>query len=409
MNRNLQKSFNILKYTINEFRFDFCLQKAAALTFASIFALIPIITLSFSIFTSFNAFNNTVESVQNLIIKHFIPSTSSKIVDYLMLYSHKTQALNFLSIVFLIITSVSLFNTIENSFNAIFRIKLKRPIANKLAYSWSILTLTPLLIAASIYLSASIMKNPMLKRIFDFSYLRLTFRYSIPLILTWFAFFLAYLLLPYTKISLNAALKASFVSGSLWEFAKYGFDFYISHVPTYDMIFGSLSIIPIFLLWVYYSWIIVLFGAELAFVLHKPYKSHDDRIVTIRSLDMLGLRVLYYISKHFLSSDKKATCNQLAKDTDSNFFEVNEILDTLIHNKLISKIDDENYEYIPAKPLNKIKLFDVFKLFKGGVFSFDESDIDFIEREILDILIKLKNEFGKIFENLTIDDMFKTK
>ena len=125
---------------------------------------------------------------------------------------------------------------------------------NKITYTWSILTLTPLLIATSFYLSSNIRMQPIIKKIIHISILESIYTNLLPLLLTWITFFLAYQLLPYTKVPIKTSMISAIIAGTFWELAKYGFDFYVANVPTYNKIFGSLGIIPIFLLWIYYSW-----------------------------------------------------------------------------------------------------------------------------------------------------------
>jgi len=400
----LDRIWFVLRWTFVEFRNDFCLQRAAALTFATVFAMIPVIALSFSMFTSFKAFNDFFERVRSLIFKHFIPSTSTKITEYILLYSQNTAALSLISLIILIITAVALFSTIEHSFNAIFNIKRNRPIMNKIAYIWSILTLAPLLIASSFYLSTNIMEQPFMERIIHIAFLKSLYTNLIPLILTWITFFLAYQLLPYTKIPIKTSLLSAVVAGSFWECAKYGFDLYVSYVPTYNKIFGSIGIIPIFLLWIFYSWIFVLFGAELTYVLHKPYKPPKKNDSTFKNPEIIAIRMMYHISRQFTKTARPITYDQLAEKIDEEEGLIRELLNALLEKKLIATLDAENESFIPAKPTDQLKISDILKIFKGGILSLDPGDYQ-DEAELGKILEKIKRETDKITENTTINDI----
>jgi membrane protein len=225
--------------------------------------------------------------------------------------------------------------------------------------------------------------------------------------LTWVTFFLAYQLLPNTKIQPTTSLISALTAGTFWEFAKYGFDLYIANVPTYNKIYGSLGIIPIFLLWIYYSWIVVLFGAELTYIMHKPYKPFKKIVSMFSYPEIIALKIIYHISKRFMKEDMHTSLKELTDKIDAEEYFIKEVLNYLYQNKIIVKLDNETESYVLAKSLEHLKISEIIGVFKGSILSYNQEDF-LEEKELTEILYKIKSETHKIIEDTTLKDIIST-
>ncbi len=268
----LHRAWSVLPHVNREFRYDECLLRAQALSFSALLALVPLMAISFSVISL--ASSGAQAKLQAFLFEHLIPASGSAVTEHIAAFSQRASTVGLVGLVFLILTAVGLFATIEHTFNAIWGVTRRRsPMARFLAF-WSIITLGPSLLGVSIYLTASVREMvsvPVFQR---------TTAYLLPLVLTWAAFTWLYVLAPHTRVRLKPALIAGVAAGSLWEAAKYAFDYYASLAVAVSKIYGSLGILPLFLAWLFLSWVIVLFGAELSYTLQ-----HWSRLSSARRPD----------------------------------------------------------------------------------------------------------------------------
>ncbi|WP_236696191.1 YihY/virulence factor BrkB family protein [Rhodopirellula islandica] len=182
----------------------------------------------------------------------------------------KIASLDFASIgvfglLLFIYAAVALADATEYLFNRIFDAPTQRPIHLRVAVHWSIITLGSGLLALSLYMSAQVIdwfgdlgagSGPVW-----------ILQHALSLLAAWVLLFLLYALMPNTHVSVRAAVMGSAVSAVLWEFAKYGFQIYVTTAVPYLELYGSIGVIPLFLLWIYLTWLIVLFGLILTYTL----------------------------------------------------------------------------------------------------------------------------------------------
>jgi membrane protein len=239
------------------------MERAAALTYTSLLAMVPLLAVSFAIFSAFPAFENMKYEVQEFAFKNFVPEIGSSLFSHVEKFTSKTGQLTGIGVVFLGVTPIMLLSSIGNTFNAIWRVTESRAIMARLLAYWTVLTLTPLLFGASLSLSSyffAIAKSSGVT-----SQMGITNLASLlPLFMQIVGFTILYLVIPYFPVRRRDALIGGFTAGVLFELLKKGFGLYISHFPTYQTIYGALAMVPIFLIWMYVAWGVVLFGAELS-------------------------------------------------------------------------------------------------------------------------------------------------
>ncbi len=247
---------------------DNCLSRAAELTFTTLLAIVPLMMVALVVFTIFPQFAVLGDKAQNFIFAHFVPSTGEVIQTQLNLWVKKTVQLSWLGIISLLVTAIFVLFSIENAFNAIWRIKKSRHFIEGFFLYWGILTLAPLLLGTCI-LSLSYVVSWVGLTSSDSTIAEKYFTSGIVFILSALWFSLLYRLLPNRLSPFKYCLTAGIVAALLLELARQGFAFYIDRFSIYTLVYGALAAIPIFLLWLYLSWVIVLWGAELLQIL--PY------------------------------------------------------------------------------------------------------------------------------------------
>ena len=238
-------------------------QVAGSLTFTTVFALVPLLTIALAIFTTFPLFNTFRMSLEAYFVQSVMPkSISTTILNYLTMFASKATRLSAVGAVALIMTSIAMMNLIERVFNRIWRVRGERSWTRRILVYWAIITLGPLLIGVSLTLSSQVFmatvdlfgRVPVLGAII----------YTMAsLALTTAGFTLLYLAVPNRDVDWQDAAWGGLVAGLAFELAKRGFAIFITQFPTYSKIYGALAALPLFLLWVYVSWVITLIGALL--------------------------------------------------------------------------------------------------------------------------------------------------
>jgi membrane protein len=238
-------------------------QVAGSLTFTTVFALVPLLTIALAIFTTFPMFNSFRTALEAYFVQSVMPkSISSTILNYLTMFASKATRLSAVGAVALIFTSIAMMNLIERVFNRIWRVRARRSWTRRILVYWAILTLGPLLIGVSLTLSSQVFMatSDLVGHVPVLGALIYT---VVSLALTTAGFTLLYVAVPNRDVDWYDAAWGGLVAGLAFELAKRGFAVFITQFPTYSKIYGALAALPLFLLWVYVSWLITLVGALL--------------------------------------------------------------------------------------------------------------------------------------------------
>ena len=285
-------------------------QVAGSLTFTSVLALVPMLTIAFAVFTTFPMFNTLRASLEAYFIQSLMPKAISKtILDYVTGFASKATGLSSIGAIFLFITSLAMMSMIDRAFNKIWRVKTSRPWLQRILVYWAIVTLGPLLIGVSMTVTSKLylVTAGVLERSPTFGSMFYT---SISIALSSVAFMLLYVVVPNRTVDWRDAAAGGILAGLAFEAAKRLFAIYITSFPTYAVIYGALAAIPVFLVWLYLSWYITLVGAVL--VASLPVVRYERwRHVPVPGeafADAVALLdVLYYAREHANSATVNAT------------------------------------------------------------------------------------------------------
>lgn len=238
-------------------------QTASSLTFTSILAMVPLLAVVLSIFTAFPIFQDFQHSLEDFLTSKLMPdAVSDNVMQHLNQFASKAASLTAIGSIFLFVTSVMLISTIDTAFNDIWLIKEQRPIGYRILVYWAIVTLGPLVIGGSLWAS-SVMARASLGYVQGLPFFTSFVLTVVPLILTAVAFAALYVFVPNCKVQWKDAFLGGAITSVVLELLRTGFAFYITKFPTYTLIYGAFAAVPIFLLWVYLSWLVVLSGATL--------------------------------------------------------------------------------------------------------------------------------------------------
>jgi len=240
--------------------------QAGNLAFVSLLALVPLIAVVFALFSAFPVFSEVSVQLKNFIFANFVPATGNVVERYLDQFVANVHRMTALGAIGLIVTALLLMHSVDTALNTIWRSHKKRPLVYSFAVYWMILTLGPLLAGASLAISSYLLSLRWISASGVYGVIDQVLR-VFPLLLSWLAFWLLYSIVPTRSVPARDALIGALVAGALFELGKKGFALYVTMFPSYQLIYGVLAVIPILFLWVYWTWCIVLLGAEITVTL----------------------------------------------------------------------------------------------------------------------------------------------
>jgi len=258
------------KELISFFKDHDLLHYASSLSFHTILALIPVLLISLTIFTHLPSFEKYYDKIRNFIFSSLIPSHQEMIVNYIDQFMQNTLSMGMIGFIFVIYVSIMFFDDYEYVVSKIFHTK-PRSFWHSISIYWTLVTMAPLALGISFYISSYVQQ--MLNSSEYTSWIN--FLAIFPFLIIWFLFFVAYMISANVEIEIKSAFISSLIFSSIWYLSKNLFVYYIFYNKTYLTIYGSFSAIMFFLIWIYLSWIIFLYGMKLCYILNK--KEQDKK------------------------------------------------------------------------------------------------------------------------------------
>jgi membrane protein len=250
--------FRFARQRLNQERLP---QVAGSLTFTTTLALVPLLTIVLAIFTTFPVFSAFRSSLEGYFVQTVMPKgIANTIINNLTQFASKATRLSAVGAVALLFTSSAMMGMIERAFNQIWRVKRTRPLAQRVMMYWALLSLGPLLFGLSLTVTSQLFMatSDMVRAV---PLLGTLFFTAVSLALTTGAYMLLYMAVPNRFVDWRDAVWGGLVAAVAFEVAKRLFGIFIKQFPNYTIIYGALAALPLFLLWIYLSWMITLVGA----------------------------------------------------------------------------------------------------------------------------------------------------
>jgi membrane protein len=313
---------------------------ASSLTFTTLISLVPLVTVMLAVFSAFPMFATFQGAVEKYFLQTLVPDTIARpVLAALTQFASKANRLGSVGLVFLLFTAIALMLTIDRTLNGIWRVRKPRPIAQRVLLYWAGVTLGPLLLGASITVtsyaitaSRDIVGAPpggfgVMADMLVFVLLGLgmaaLFRY-----------------VPNTTVRWNHALSGGFFVAIGFEIAKRGLGWYLRQIPTYSMVYGAFATVPIFLVWIYLGWVIVLLGAVIA--AYAP--SLQMRVVRLADVPGAGFQLAVTILRTLHQARKTSThgmtLSDLAGALRTDPLQIEPILDSLVEVDWAGRLDE---------------------------------------------------------------------
>ncbi|WP_417829122.1 YihY family inner membrane protein [Thalassospira sp.] len=353
------------RYAIMRFVHDKSIQRAAGLSYTTLLAMVPFLAIALTVLSAFPVFDQFKDQIMDVVLNNFLPETGAQVTDYLGNFLQNTGQMTAIGTIVLGLTAVMLLSAIEGAMNDVFRVTSPRKLLSRLVVFWTLLTVGPMLLGLSLSLASYIfaMRHLVGGDTLGVQIGQLTF--LAPFFLSAAAFSLLFIGMPNRSVEIIDGVAGGIVAAVLFESLKKGFGFYVTTFPTYQTIYGAVAIVPIFLLWMYLTWIVILLGAQVAAARSEwraaraaglipdprgAVPGHMERIIAV-------LRVLEYLQNRFHEAAKPPTYRKMMRDIKLGGRDLNWALAALRREKLIDR--SESHRWLLSGDLSRISLMDL--------------------------------------------------
>jgi membrane protein len=294
---------------------------AAALTYISIVSLVPTLAVAFAMFKAFGGLDQAKRVLMPKLMGYVAVGSQAVVETKVQEFIDNVQSgtLGSVGIVVLLLVVVFLLSAIEYAFNQIFESPRPRAFLHRVAAYWTLVTVAPTALLIGIGMPATLKRfSPNLWTILDGTTLGVLIGLVVPLVLVCLGFALLYYFIPAARVAPHAALAGAVVGGALWWIAVHGYAYYSALALEYSKIYGSLGVVPILLLWIWLTWLIVLFGAEVAAAVQYAPTAPlvaDVRPASQSLRELLALRIMAAVARRYDAGTAPATIDDLCADT----------------------------------------------------------------------------------------------
>lgn len=250
-------------FTWERFLEDRCLQTAGALAYTSLFALVPLTAAILGILAAFPVFAEWRDQLTAFVFHNFVPATGDVVQGYLTEFAANASKATAIGILVLIFSAIALMMSIEDAFNRIWRVATDRRASARFVIYWTTLSLGPLLVVAALAISSYVIAIPFIDVATAQFSLKARLLSVLPFLIVWMTMIAAYTVIPNRGVRFRDAFVGGLIAAVLFEAAKRSFAWYATSLASYEQVYGALSIVPIFIFWIYLSWVIVLLGASM--------------------------------------------------------------------------------------------------------------------------------------------------
>ena len=341
--------FQFIVFVLKRYETDRCREQAGSLTYTTLFAVVPMLTVFLVIISSIKALEPARQQLQQLIYSNFLPKTTIAFDKAFNAFTDKSSNLTVIGVLFLFVTTVMMLTSIETVFNRIWRIEETRNGIIGFMRYWTIISLGPILLGSAFVISSTLASMNVLSNLtggyqMDGAFLFWLISFS----LTVLGFFILYWTIPNRTVPIRAAAIAGLFSAIVFELLKNLFGFIMTNFTSYTIVYGAFAAIPIFLLWIFMSWNIVLLGVEISFaltafhtgktqtrhpvlmlldILELFYKKQQigESVTDEEALNILGRGEIGQWPSYVLMLEKQ----NLVKRTDNNEYILSRNLDTI--------------------------------------------------------------------------------
>jgi membrane protein len=329
--------------------------RAMSLVYTTLLSIVPLLALSFSVLKAFGVHNQIQPLLVNLLAPlgeqgAVVARQIGEFIEHM-----NVGVLGALGLALLLYTSISLMQKIEESLNYIWHVSQHRRLGERFSRYLSVLLVGPILVFSAMGVTGALMKSEALSQLLSVSALNQTATVMgeiTPYLLVIAAFTFVYLLLPNARVKVGAALIGGLVGGIVWQTAGWLFATFVASSGQYAAIYSSFAILVLFMIWLYVSWLILLFGASVAFYVQHPeylYLGAGEPRLSNRVRERLSLSAMHLTASRFLAGDPAPSQEDFTRLLGVPMHVLTVVLEALQESGLMVTSGDEPARYLPAR------------------------------------------------------------
>ncbi len=426
------KGVRFFAQAIRSFVDNRCLIRASALAYTTLLALVPLLAVAISVTTSLlkkqgekpitefiNAMVARVAPQLDLVSRGDDAATGGGTQEVVSKISHaignvRSGTLGATSMVALLFVAISLMRTIESAFNEIWKGTRDRPFLTSLIQYWSAITLGPMLLVVVVGLSTGphlqatktlLTKLPMAGQVMTLFLLQCA-----PFVLMILGLTVFYALMPNTRVRWIAALAGGVVGGILWQLNSLLSIVYVSKVMTYKSLYGSLGTLPVFLLGLYISWVILLFGAQVAYLFQNRSLTLEGKHaegINVFGREFSAVRIALYSGRRFDSGLAAPSVGDFARELGIPSRLASQVVQVLVHHHVLVEVAGLEPGYAPARSLSHIRLEDLICAIRSGTGQDLATRDDEMQRLLVKELEAVRRAERVVAGSVTLEDLVR--
>ncbi|WP_353117162.1 YhjD/YihY/BrkB family envelope integrity protein [Nitratidesulfovibrio sp.] len=385
---------------------DQCLLRASALTMTFVLSMVPFLAVVFSITKGLGVHNAEVTQMLLLRLAAGNPDTVARILEYV----ERTSAgrMGAVSAAFLLVTAGMLMANIERSFNAIWKVRQGRSPWRKFTDFFSVMLVCPLLMGTAVTLGASLRSGRVLGRLLEVApvgaaYLLLL--KLVPLFMVFVVLLFLYSYIPNTRVRPRAAMAGALLAAMAWQGAEYAYMAWQARFASYGLIYGSFAQVPLFLMWLYVSWAVVLFGVEVCHaVQNAPTFEKHLRAGRVSRLerDRLAVLAMLLLTRAFVRGTGAVPGHRMAALLDAPDHVLDDVLDRLAREGMVVRVCDDAPAWVLGMPPDELRIADVLLALAGRTRGEGEERVATAFEFINDTLARLAGDMAASPANTTL-------
>jgi membrane protein len=346
--------------------------RAMSLVYTTLLSIVPLLALSFSVLKAFGVYNQLEPALRRFLtpLGPQGDEMTAKIIGFIE--NIDVGVLGSVGLALLIYTAVSLVQKLEEAFNHIWHVARPRSLAERFSHYLSVLLLGPLLVFAALGITASVLHVAVVQRLLAVAPLGHLFHVAgrvLPYVLVIGAFTFIYVFIPNTRVRLQAALLGGVTGGTLWQTAGRAFALFVTHATSYSTIYSSFAILLLSMIWLYLSWLILLFGASLAFYWQHPQylvaEAGEPRLSN-RMRERVSLAVMSLVAAHHRRGGAPWTAERLSGVLNVPMHAVAPVLDALEAGGVLVRTAGDPPGYLPSRSLSAVSVAEVLRTVRSA-------------------------------------------
>jgi membrane protein len=346
--------------------------RAMSLVYTTLLSLVPLLALAFSLLKGLGA-HNALEPMLGRFLAPLGPQGAEVTHNIIAFVENiKVGVLGSLGVALLIYTVLSMIQKVEDAFNFIWRVEMRRRLGQRVGEYLSLLLVGPVAIFLALGMTASVMSSGVVAKLATVEPLGAIIYVLgrlVPYAVIVGLFTFLYGFIPNTRVRFPAAFGGGLLAGFLWQSASLGFASFVAASPSYNLIYSGFAIVILLLVWLYVGWLILLVGCQLAYYLQYPERLTPTRIAPQmwgRAAELLGLQVVGIVGRRFLAGDPPATIDQLHRELPAVPEHIERVIQVLVHHGVLAESGPDGRQLLPRRDLDSLTLAQLWQLLREG-------------------------------------------